>query len=78
MARDFLRAAGFVDRTGAGFEPGAVIDGLAGLHRAVNAIDPHYRYDFGVCQRPVSDSEIDQARRQFRLELRVPQQRLQL
>ena len=51
--RQHLTAAGFANRTeGDPIEPEASVPTLQAIHDAINSIDPHYRYDFAVLERP--------------------------
>jgi hypothetical protein len=52
--RQHLTAAGFGRRNGGDpVAPVASVETLQAIHDAVNAIDPHYRYDFAVAHRPI-------------------------
>jgi hypothetical protein len=60
VLRAHLTAAGFAQRTaGDPIAPAATTATLHAVHAAINAVDPHYRYDFGVTERPPGSDPSD-------------------
>lgn len=45
---EFLRVAGMESKSATMTEPAAAYDSLESIHKAINSMDPHYRYDYEV------------------------------
>lgn len=56
--KDLMSAFNAVDRVGDLTDPMASADGLAAIHKKINALDPHFRYDFTV--QAVIDGKLPQ------------------